>query len=160
MSEKHLRRTKPISEKFWSKVTKGDSCWLWRGMTKSGYGAIDARRISGVFFYAHRVSWEIHFGPVPEGLHVLHTCDTPLCVNPKHLFLGTQRDNNNDKVAKGRQAKGEIFPYARLTERDVKHVRIQYAGGGITMQKLADELDTDTGHISMIVNRKMWKHVH
>lgn len=79
-------------------------CWLWMaGTSLAGYGQIsssEATRRKEV--YAHRLSWEIHCGPIPEKLFVLHSCDTPLCVNPDHLFLGTHRDNMQDALRKGR----------------------------------------------------------
>lgn len=91
------------ADRFWGRVIKGDSddCWLFSGSgTPNGYGRLrDERRGSTL---AHRFSWEIHFGPVPEGMNVLHRCDVRRCVRPDHLFLGTQADNMADMVAKGR----------------------------------------------------------
>jgi len=98
----------PLFERFWQHVRKARGCWEWTG-TKSprGYGVIHNRGGSPPQPRAHRVSWEIHFGPVPTGLLVCHRCDNPMCVNPAHLFLGTNQDNSDDMVAKGRQCKGE-----------------------------------------------------
>ena len=77
-------------------------CMIWmRGVVGKGYGATN---VSGRFVQAHRRAWEITYGPIPEGICVLHKCDVPLCVNPKHLFLCTITDNNRDLVAKGRSA--------------------------------------------------------
>jgi hypothetical protein len=93
-------------ETFWSKVevTQPDACWLWLGATYSkGYGQTTWK---GKDQRAHRVAWELTNGEIPEGLLVLHHCDVPACVNPRHLFLGTHADNRADCVAKGRQAKG------------------------------------------------------
>jgi len=87
--------------RFWSRVQKTEGCWLWTGCVNStGYG-------SGTFgkartHMAHRFSWEIAHGPIPDGLCVCHRCDNPRCVRPDHLFLGTRSDNQNDRVAKGR----------------------------------------------------------
>lgn len=100
-----LRRTRrtPIAERFWQRVTVGpeDQCWEWQGpFNHYGYGLIgDAL---GTPQRAHRVSYEIHKGPIPDGLVVMHSCDNPPCVNPAHLSVGTVADNNWDRARKGR----------------------------------------------------------
>ena len=88
--------------RFWKKVQKyqSDECWIWQGSkTSAGYGQlwVDCKQV-----YAHRVSWEIHYEVIPDGMFVCHTCDNPICANPRHLFLGTASDNMRDMVAKGR----------------------------------------------------------
>lgn len=97
----------PIEHRFWSKVNKTSSCWLWTGSTIRGYGSIaaviDGKRRPA---YAHRIAWELTHGAITDGLCVLHRCDVPLCVNPAHLFLGTQPDNLADARAKGRLVDG------------------------------------------------------
>lgn len=103
-----------VEQRFWLNVVPGsaDECWVWKGFTRpDGYGTCwdAAQRRSE---RAHRVSWAIHMGPIPEGLAVLHRCDNPPCVNPNHLFLGTRSDNSADKVAKGRQARGPAMSAA------------------------------------------------
>ena len=91
----------PLEKRFWAKVNKTDTCWLWTGsLAGGGYGQIvddDQKRDM-----VHRVSWRLHFGPIPDGLHACHKCDVRNCVNPEHLFLGTRKDNSQDMLAKGR----------------------------------------------------------
>jgi len=96
-------RPEPIEIRFWYYVIKhDDGCWEWTGGTqKPGYGKLGAGGGDNAA-YAHRVSWEIHYGPIPEGMRVLHRCDNPPCTRPDHLFLGTQTDNMKDMWAKGR----------------------------------------------------------
>lgn len=85
---------------FWAKVEKTATCWLWKAQqTHNGYGRF---WLKGKLQRAHRVSWQLHFGDIPLNQFVLHRCDTPQCVNPEHLFLGTQQDNVNDRERKGR----------------------------------------------------------
>src|SRR4029450_10668027 len=99
-----MSEEQPLSVRFWKYITPGpfDECWLWQGApSKMGYGRIAIDK-TGATAYAHRVSWEFHFGPIPAGMMVCHRCDTPMCVNPYHLFLGTQADNLIDMRRKGR----------------------------------------------------------
>jgi hypothetical protein len=87
-------------ERFWSKVDKTGDCWIWKAsLTHSGYGQFYHQ---GGPVRAHRLSYEMEYGPIPNGMYVLHSCDTPACVNPKHLSVGTQKDNLEDMKSKGR----------------------------------------------------------
>src|SRR4030043_361681 len=89
-----------VEKRFWNKVNKTDDCWIWTAYcNKKEYGCFKFQDKSEL---AHRVSWIIHNGPIPNGLHVLHKCDNPPCVRPDHLFLGTDKDNANDRISKGR----------------------------------------------------------
>lgn len=115
-----------IIERFWKKVPARpeEGCWEWSASTKPfGYGQLAVNNRPA---YAHRISYEIHYGPIPEGMFVRHTCDNPLCVRPTHLIVGTQLDNMKDMISRGRArhppAYGEKNPYAKLTDREAKQI--------------------------------------
>lgn len=99
--------------RFWRGVKKTDTCWLWaRALTGEGYGNI---WVNKKVVHSHRFSWELHNGPIPKGVLVLHRCDTPRCVRPDHLFLGSQMDNTHDCINKGR-----FRPYGHVMKKDRK----------------------------------------
>jgi hypothetical protein len=101
-----MKPTTDISKRLINKVFHSpDGCWYWLGTLTRGYGMMFIKKKENnksITKYSHRVSYELFIGQVPEGMHVLHRCDNPLCVNPHHLFLGTNRDNVDDKIRKGR----------------------------------------------------------
>ena len=103
---KHPRRVRTLAERFEDKVIRGESpddCWDWKGSIGTyGYGRLQAGARGEGVLGAHRASWLIHNGPIPEGMAVLHRCDNPPCSNPCHLFLGTQAENMYDAIAKDR----------------------------------------------------------
>lgn len=91
-----------LTERFWAKVERSEGCWIWTGArNRRGYGKI--RRDARTFVSAHRLSYEMANGSVPDGLFVCHHCDNPSCVRPDHLFTGTVGDNNRDTIRKGRR---------------------------------------------------------
>jgi hypothetical protein len=93
---------RPPEVRFWEKVEKGDGCWLWTAATnQQGYGRFSVDRV-GTLWLAHHFAWVLAYGDIPDGLWVLHHCDTPACVRPDHLWLGTVTDNVRDMIAKGR----------------------------------------------------------
>jgi len=152
-----------LEERFWAKVDKrgDDKCWLWTAFTNKGYGRI---RVDGKTQNAHRISWEIENGPIPEhdsyhGICVCHTCDSPACVNPAHLFLGRQADNVRDCIEKGRKAVGEKNGRAKLTEDAVRNIRRYYAAGGCTQNWLSQVYGAGRMTINSLLHYKTWKHI-
>lgn len=152
---------KSPSEAFFEKVEKTDTCWLWQAsFRRDGYGQF---WIGGKNNAAHRVSWFLKHEQWPT-LSVLHVCDVRACVNPAHLFLGTQKDNMDDMDAKGRRnttgrRKGEDHPRAKLTEIMVREIRNEYAQGVTTQDRLATKYGMGKSMIGYIVNNKFWTHV-
>lgn len=146
-------------DRFWSSVIFTDRCWLWNGVIfNHGYGQfyVDGRR-----WLAHRYSWKLHHGEIPEGYYILHTCDNKRCINPKHLFLGTQFDNMKDMVSKNRHSPqhGSTNRAAKLTESQVTEIRKIYPTGSYTQHQLADMYSMSVNTIQNILYRKWWKHL-
>lgn len=157
-------KIKPIAERFWAKVNIPDDhekCWEWQGSKDgNGYGSLIIRKkMIQVRLTTHRISWEIAYGEIPEGLCVCHKCDNRKCVNPNHLFLGTNLDNIRDKIQKGRQPVGEKVPNHKLTSEQVRLIRQEYASGQKGQRKLAKEFGVDKTTIKNIVHRTTWKEV-
>lgn len=143
--------------RFWSRVAQSEGCWLFKGaLNKKGYGEFPFR---GKVKKAHRVAFELSVGPIPEGLHVLHKCDTPACARPDHLFLGTNRDNVDDKVAKGRLLIGERAVNAKLSCDDVIEIRRAYAAKEAAYLDLGERFGVSKYTIRGVVRRESWKHL-
>lgn len=167
-------KPRPLAERFNERVdrTAGpDGCWIWTATAdRRGYGMIKANNRS---LRASRVSYELYIGPIPPGMFVCHRCDTPRCVNPQHLFLGTPGENSRDMQRKGRAAhgdthgkrtkpeqtaRGERHGRAKLTEGDVRAIR-QRAATGDTRRSLADAYGINKSTIDRILTGKYWSHV-
>ena len=149
------------AERFWSKVgpETDAGCRLWEaGVLKDGYGSFFYK---GATALAHRVAWELTNGPIPAGMHVLHRCDTPPCVNPDHLFLGTNADNMADKVRKGRtpHVRGERNGGSKLTKEQVLSIRSEYHAGNVTQRRLAAKYGISNQQVSRIICGKKWAHL-
>ena len=131
-------------------------CWEWQAFLDSdGYGTL---RVGYKMMKAHRVSYALTFGPFDSALLVCHDCDNPSCVNPDHLFLGTNADNSADMTSKGRQAKGEANGRSKLTEADIPAIMAQRATGA-TMRAIARDFGVSHFVISNITRGKSWSHV-
>lgn len=143
----------------WVRVKSPKECWEWMGTRfHHGYGRM---KYHGTVWYANRFSWELHNGPIPEGKLVCHECDNPPCCNPIHLWVGTYKENADDRDRKGRQIpfRGEQHGGHRLTEDDVRLLRSMYESG-IRGKELDSAFSIAQGYGWRIAMRKMWKHVH
>ena len=169
-------------QKFWGLVDKtpgfgpNGNCWGWKASKhECGYGYF---KIVEHTYKAHRVSYRLAYGAIPVNLYVLHSCDNPSCVNPKHLWIGTAADNTSDMMQKGRHRppklygnknghytkpektpRGEHNWNAKLTEKKIFEIRSKHAKGAHTQQKLADAYAVSPSLISRIIRRKAWKHI-
>lgn len=136
-------------------------CWLWTGaLGRHGYGSINAGGQCSML--AHRAAYKVWRGDVPAHLHVCHKCDTPACVNPAHLFLGTNADNVADRQRKGRSSggsfKGAAHRCARLDPEDVRRIRQLGAARALPQKLIAAQYGISQTHVSNILNGKAWSH--
>jgi hypothetical protein len=146
-------------ERFWQYVEKTDYCWLWKGG-----GIRYGKFYDGIQdILAHRYSYELHYGKIDNGLYVCHKCDNPKCVNPNHLFLGTQKDNLQDATFKHRMnvphnSCGEKNVNSKLREEDVLEIR-KLVDAGVTGTKIAKQFHIHHATVYDIKNRKIWTHI-
>lgn len=154
--------------RFWARVEyePNSGCWLWTGApVRKGYGRIHVggRRPKGRDILAHRFSWAVSWGPIPNGAWVLHRCDNPPCVNPDHLFLGDHVANMADMAAKGRAVntphRGEEQIQAKLSDSAVNRIRTLYASGQATQRGLAAQYGVSKTLIGNVVRGENWNHV-
>lgn len=137
-------------------VVTDDGCWMWTGAWSRGYGQIYWK---GQLLATHQVSYIIYNGLIPEDKFVLHICDNSWCINPEHLFAGTQQDNMDDKVAKRRQAIGEMVGTAKLKAEQVIEIRRLLIEDTITQKEIAEDFGVDPKLITQIKYRRIWKHI-
>lgn len=155
------RRVTPLRERFYNafEFDLNGGCWLWFGamINGTGYGSIshNSKNIA-----AHRLSWEIHHGPIPDGLCVCHHCDVRACVNPDHLFLGTHADNMHDKDRKGRGGYllGEENHSSKLKARDIPII-LDRLRQGQTCRQIGDSYGLTECAINAIRRGKSWRHI-
>lgn len=145
-----------LESRFWRKVDKSGDCWIWTGAKmKSGYGRLRTGGVGSDVWNAHRVSYHINKGEIPDGLFVLHKCDNPSCVNPDHLFLGDHDENMRDKARKGRGA-GENHPRSQLTDKQAREIKF---AKGKTHQELADQYGVGKMLVRDIRANRRWQHI-
>lgn len=159
------------SERFWSKVDRRepDECWEWTGARLAqGYGFLKAGPLyerDTMWVKAHRLSWEIDHGElVPDGKYICHRCDNPPCVNPAHLYLGTAKNNAQDRADRRRgrehRDRGELSPRAKLTETDVRSIIVELQRLPRRSQaSIAEEFGVKQPQISRIMRRESWAHL-
>lgn len=148
-------------QRFWEKVRRGgeDDCWVWMAcQISAGYGQFGMGRRT---YLAPRISYQIAHGVCPTDKCVLHHCDNPPCVNPAHLFLGTDADNCRDRIAKGRtvQYRGTMMGTTKLSESVVAEIRTRYAAGNVSWRQLAAEYGVSHTTIGSAIRGVWWQHV-
>lgn len=136
---------------------RGGGCWEWSGYRDpNGYGRLN---VGGIPVPAHRISWEVHFGPITSADHICHRCDNPSCVRPEHLFKGDYAMNTADKMAKKRHrygvSRGADHGCAKLTEADVREIRRI----GRPLRQHAERYGISTTQVWDIINRRSWRHI-
>lgn len=165
-----IELTQKDVERFWEKVDKTQACWNWTASTdRKGYGQIMFHRAGKHHLRrAHRVAYEMLYGPLPDlpGVHgacVLHRCDNPKCVNPEHLFVGTSDDNVKDMDAKGRRKVGVRFgsdhPRSVLDEDKVREIARLHYDEGISQKSLATMFGVCHSTINHIFTGRLWAHL-
>jgi len=166
-----MRLDESVQERFESKFEsvntvddiKGD-CWEWTCMTHSyGYGRFS---IDSKWYLGHRISYRLYKGEIPDDKYVLHKCHNACCVNPEHLYLGSQKDNVQDAVSQGNfedrkngDVSGEINGRSKLTKDDVREIRKKYEETNISYSDLAEQYGISFGTVGKIIRRERWQHV-
>lgn len=152
--------------RFWEKVQKTDTCWIWTGGTfKFGHGRFWVKALNNGH-YTHRIAFFLKYGHLPKPPQcILHNCpggDNPRCVNPDHLWIGTRADNNQDKASKGRawSHQGEDNKCAILTEKQVLEIKEKYATGAFTQTELGKLYGVSQSNVYLIVSGKNWAHLN
>lgn len=145
--------------RFWKYTEKSteEECWIWKCAKCRGYGVLNHE---GRNVYAHRISYELHKGPIKEGLFVLHKCNNPSCVNPNHLYEGTRKNNARDRELSKNHSRGSNNPNSILTEEEVveikRLIRVEFWR---TRKDIGEQFGVHPVNISLIATGKAWKHV-
>ena len=157
---------KLASERFWSKVSKSNDCWIWTGAkTKNGYGVFQKGRRGELLYKAHRFSFEIHKGEIPTGMIIMHQCDNKICVNPDHLTAGNHSQNLKDAwdrnlrsmTRKNRKAIGEMSK--KLSFEDVQKIK-ELRSYGQTLKSIGNQFNVSLSNVHNIITGKTWKTTH
>lgn len=155
----------PLAERFWAKVDKAAAkqCWEWTGTRNNkGYGMIGRGSAGLGKALAHRVSYELANGPIPNGLNILHSCDNPACVNPAHLRAGTQKENQVEMSLKGRSGgsgyRGEMIGTAKLNDEKVIAIRQAYVDG-VPMNDMCEQFSVSRPTVKRVIQGKTWAHL-
>lgn len=150
-----VNKRSPLADRLWSRVKQEGDCWIWQGTNTKGYGMISDK---GKMKLTHRVAYTLTHGDIPEGYDILHICDTPSCINPDHLMLGTHQDNMDDMRVKGRavHVNGEQHPMAKLNWNLVRSIRSEFEQGQSQMD-LSKKYCVHVSTVHLIVHNKIWK---
>lgn len=155
----------PDKQRFYNKISISESgCWLWKAGTTGGKMPYGKFWLNGTYMKAHRASYILHIGGIPDGACVCHKCDTPLCVNPEHLFIGSKRDNAIDMVTKGRGGQSKNPPRgdrrvdSKLTQEKVLDIR-KRCSEGQSQSSVGKLYGIAQSAVCKIVNRIRWSHV-
>lgn len=153
MRKKSLRRFLPFEQRY--RIDEQTGCWIWLGATlPNGYPSM---RKNKIHILAYRYSYELKYGQIPLGMNACHKCDTPMCVNPDHIFIGSQSDNIRDMVLKKRNRTGENASWSKLKQCQVNDIRKEYGEGNISHRKLAERYNVSYSAIRLIVLNKNWR---
>jgi hypothetical protein len=148
-----------LENRFWSKVEKTDKCWNWTAhISTNGYGTL---KVNGKQEQASRIAWILTYGIIPYSLLICHSCDNRACVNPSHLFIGTQRDNIMDAINKGRFTplkSGELHHSAKLTIPEVKKIK-SLLKSGVNKSVIAKQFNITSRNIRFMELGRCWANI-
>lgn len=157
MSLARKGKIKNTPEDFWDKCHKSEGCWEWAGSrNRDGYGWFC---FNGKTQGTHRLAWQLTHGSIPKGMSVLHKCDNPPCVNPDHLFIGTQGDNIRDAFSKNKMPIGSERSASKLAERQVRLIKDDLKDAAVNYSELGRRFGVSTSVIYDIRDGVTWRHI-